>query len=583
MPPPGPRGWGAATLASSTSKGANAAPPSAAPSPYVVVVSDKTHARWPTVVAALVEKHTAATVSAGPEGLDPQATAAALRRFHPRHVTFVAHWSECGREYVCNVHRTARSLDPSHPFSDVQWGVVTGHDEATARAMAAEAAPLAIRRVVSGSVEGVDLRAFHSGFAVSELDQGVGARKEAARTADGADAAAGIEVAVPPDATQLLREEIESPATDMIVTSGHARESEWNLGFRFPGGQFRPGPTGELRAFGVGQAIGPDAIHPDPVDVSTSVASNSNSTRASAETPADAAEAPEAAEAVQAIEAEGLARAEGTEVKATGKPKVYSAAGNCLMGHVNSEHCMALAWFRSCDVRQMVGYTVPTWFGFAGWGVHRYLWGNVGSLDFSSSYFANQQALELRLVQLTRTVETAQATLSGAPENPATEEADGTTSVAAAGAKQLLSEAVFELRGLNFDREATVFFGDPAWEARMVPTETESGAPFYTIDVSETPTAGGVQVEVRVTTLRDGCWTAVSADDKTTLPGRPPFAFRDPPGELGAAAVNVGMGGGSTVSLGEGLVVTPLFVLVPLEGPFGPGEIITRAVVLPNG
>ena len=59
------------------------------------------------------------------------------------------------------------------------------------------------------------------------------------------------------------------------------------------------------------------------------------------------------------------------EIKASGKVKVYSAAGNCLMGNINSDHCMALAWMRSAGVRQMFGYTVPTWFGFGGWGVHR--------------------------------------------------------------------------------------------------------------------------------------------------------------------------------------------------------------------
>ena len=65
--------------------------------------------------------------------------------------------------------------------------------------------------------------------------------------------------------------------------------------------------------------------------------------------------------------------------------KVYSAAGNCLMADINGGRCMALAWLRSAGVRQMVGYIVPTWFGFAGWGVHRYLFGNVGALSFAEA------------------------------------------------------------------------------------------------------------------------------------------------------------------------------------------------------
>jgi hypothetical protein len=69
------------------------------------------------------------------------------------------------------------------------------------------------------------------------------------------------------------------------------------------------------------------------------------------------------------------------------------------MAHVSSQRCMALAWMQSCGVRQMFGYIVPTWFGYGGWGVHRYLWGNVGMLTFAEAYFANQQALQLRLYQ----------------------------------------------------------------------------------------------------------------------------------------------------------------------------------------
>lgn len=31
-------------------------------------------------------------------------------------------------------------------------------------------------------------------------------------------------------------------------------------------------------------------------------------------------------------------------------PKVYCAAGNCLMGHIKSANCMALAWMKSANV-----------------------------------------------------------------------------------------------------------------------------------------------------------------------------------------------------------------------------------------
>ncbi len=50
------------------------------------------------------------------------------------------------------------------------------------------------------------------------------------------------------------------------------------------------------------------------------------------------------------------------------EPKVYFANGNCLIGDIDQRDCMALTWMRSGGVRQMMGYTVTTWFGAQGWG-----------------------------------------------------------------------------------------------------------------------------------------------------------------------------------------------------------------------
>jgi len=164
-----------------------------------------------------------------------------------------------------------------------------------------------------------------------------------------------------------------------VITSGHARQTEWNVGFRFPAGQFRPN-TADGTLWAHTDARGPDAVRPD-----------------AAATGDGAAEAPVAAAVTPS----------SREIRASTKPKIYSAAGNCLIADINAEHCMALAWMRSAGVRQMVGYIVPTWFGFGGWGVHRYMFGNVGALSFAEAYFANQQALQLRLMQAEASAELA--------------------------------------------------------------------------------------------------------------------------------------------------------------------------------
>ena len=49
--------------------------------------------------------------------------------------------------------------------------------------------------------------------------------------------------------------------------------------------------------------------------------------------------------------------------------RAYLGAGNCLIGHIDSRACMATAWMHSAGVEQFAGYTVPSWYGFMGWGV----------------------------------------------------------------------------------------------------------------------------------------------------------------------------------------------------------------------
>jgi zinc protease len=49
-------------------------------------------------------------------------------------------------------------------------------------------------------------------------------------------------------------------------------------------------------------------------------------------------------------------------------PRVYLPVGNCLIGHIDNSNAMALAFLNSASVVQMIGYTVPTWFRFYGMG-----------------------------------------------------------------------------------------------------------------------------------------------------------------------------------------------------------------------
>ena len=103
------------------------------------------------------------------------------------------------------------------------------------------------------------------------------------------------------------------------------------------------------------------------------------------------------------------------------REKVWLAAGNCLIANHVDDHDMVMTALSFGKVNQFVGYTKPTWFGFVGWNTWAFF--NAGA-PLSDSFFAANQWLNLKL-----------ATRDYKDEK--------------------------EFNGLLWDRDATVFYGDP--------------------------------------------------------------------------------------------------------------------------
>lgn len=328
---------------------------------YAIVVSEQTHTdpAWAGVVKALQEKHRdrQPLVVTWTKSADEAVTR--LAECMPRHACFVARPEEATREFVAQVHRLCRRLDDD-PYGDVLWGILTGFDAANALAIANTTAPLAVKRVTSGTELAMDRVA--EGVWHCELKQTRMVRKESGGEAR--------EEKGPDDTTAALAARLTDGLTDLFVTSGHATERDWQIGFRYPNGHFRSG-AGKL--WGVDTA----------------------GTKIPIESP---------------------------------NPKVWLPIGNCLAGHIDGPDALALAFMNSAGVRQMIGYTVPTWFGYAGWGLLDYFVEQPGRYTLCEAFHANQHALVHRL------------DTRAAPR---------------------------DVRGLAFDRDVVAFYGDPAWEARM--------------------------------------------------------------------------------------------------------------------
>jgi hypothetical protein len=324
---------------------------------YAIVVSTATHEdeAWRVVVEALVQKHQG-RVYEYTQSLDEVLDE--LRASHPRYTCFVAKPEEASRQFVAAVHRLTRQYDED-PYTDTFWGILTGFDAAGALAIAKHREPLVIHKAAAGTEFALDCCT--EGRWYDELVPGKQVRK-----------LPGGEIETlqgPTDSTAALVETLNDYQPDLFITSGHATERDWMIGFTYRNGFFRS------RA---GQMSGEDT----------------QSQRHPIRSP---------------------------------NPKVYMAVGNCLMGHIDGPDAMALAWMNSVGVKQMIGYTVPTWFGYAGWGCLDYFVEQPGRYSFAEAFLANHHALIHRL-------ETA------------------------AGRDQ---------RGLQFDRDVLAFYGDPKWDARL--------------------------------------------------------------------------------------------------------------------
>ena len=357
------------------------------PPGYAVVVAKAIQAdpAWKEVVAALVAKHHATVVtfdSAVKESL-PE-----LRRSFPRYVCFVAKPGEVTREFVTQINRLTRHLD-GDPYTDCFWGILTGYDAAAALRIARLQEPLTIRKVAAGT--DIALPQCEQGTWYCELQKNRMVHKEPG--------GAPVELKGPDDTTKALVDLLNDYHADLFITSGHATEHDWQIGYRYRNGSFRC-ENGVL--------YGRDLA----------------GRRYPVESP---------------------------------NPKVYMPVGNCLMGHIDGRNAMALAFMKSAGVAQMLGYTVTTWYGYAGWGCLDYFVEQPGRYTFAEAFFANQHALIHRIA--TYFPELLEADI----------DADGRTSVSIvvgpeAKAAGLTAE---DGRGLLYDRDALAFYGDPAWVARM--------------------------------------------------------------------------------------------------------------------
>ncbi len=203
---------------------------------------------------------------------------------------------------------------------------------------------------------------------------------------------------VPTDTTKALVDSLNNDKPDLFIASGHGTERSWQIGFTYKNGFFKS-TKGQL--YGI-----------DTQKQKFNINSNN--------------------------------------------PKIYMPIGNCLIGHIDSQEAFALAWMKTAGVKQMLGYTVPTWYGYAGWGVLDYFVEQPGKYTYTQGFHVAQHALIYRLETYFPDVAKKEIKLGSMRM-----ECKAPPIAKDAGLRS--QDGV----GLVHDRDVVAFYGDPAWSVKM--------------------------------------------------------------------------------------------------------------------
>ncbi len=149
----------------------------------------------------------------------------------------------------------------------------------------------------------------------------------------------------------------------------------------------------------------------------------------------------------------------------TDHPRVYFAAGNCLIGNIDrNKESMAIGWISGMDATSMVGYVVPTWYGRNGWGGLKYWASNAGRLTLAEALYLNQQDM----------LHTEQQWY---PQMPAVNypfeefELGQRAEFNKRFAKATGQKPTKDQEGYVYDRDVVVLYGDPAWDVKLQRSE----------------------------------------------------------------------------------------------------------------
>lgn len=347
----------------------------------------------------------------------PREALDALRSNNPRYVAIVDMPENIGRDYVIDLHMMCREVD-NDIYGDFMWGIITGYDAAAAMRMVDNSTePLLVKDAVATIMELNSAKWFDNYAWVDDHTRGLWGYKNGRNGEIVTDTVAKEQV------LDKFKELYEAYDPDLIVTAAHATQQ--NLEMPYSLGHIKP-RNGKLYT-------------------------------------------------------QNIFTGEERDIVESGKRRVYTAVGNCLIGDMNNTNeSMAAAWMNGSNVATMIGYVVTTWHGRSGWGALKYWVTNPERYTLADAVYINQQdflhqqnewypgLINERYEYCDKFMEEL-TTVANRLSEVLGREVD------------MNNAADWDMMGFWHDRDVLVYYGDPMWKINLQSVEKEND---YTVNSS---------------------------------------------------------------------------------------------------
>lgn len=400
---------------------------------YTIVTTQATYnlPEWKAVAQALADKYPGAEIAVLP-ALTEDVLSNALRSASARYAGVVLRPEEINRVTINNLHRAARKVDDD-PWGDCIWGIITGYSANDALRIARTKEPLVISRLLGTT--NVGWHPFEYSCCITDwtgspvLEQEGG--KEPTSTLYGPDTPESRD-----GLQDIFAQRLSKTRPQLVVTSSHA--TQFNLEMPFSRGLIFPAQN---RYYQVTQS---------------QMGNFSRTLRA--------------ANRGKTAELAALAKTlNSPAIEPDGQPRVWLAAGNCLFGDAcNTTESMVITALSAYTCNQVVGYTVPSWYGAGGWGTLSAFVDSSEQLPLAQAWYLNNQFILHNSIKI-------DPKLLDIRFNGENLDYRFQMDIFNSGAN-VTQKNYRDVLGLVYDRDVVAFYGDPAWSATI--DSSRSRRPF---------------------------------------------------------------------------------------------------------